>query len=518
MTSNSNQDVDRSDRNQEIASDQTGERSTPACPFHDPAGGNGPSEERERDDSGTDQPGLVDRAVDRRSFMRTALAIGGTSALAAVRSPATEDGAGSNRIDLDVPQGPTNPKAFPERQHAWNQDIKKDPFGNVVLPNHQLILFLNYVDKGTPTGRERNEVESAFRTLELAFQRLAAGDSDADNQGLVFMVGYSRSYFDRFDPDLPNSVDFLRPEDVLRRTDDDPDKADNYDAVILLSSDTVPVLLGSEEALFGGLEHLNGVKVRGTLEGIFEKAERRTAFVGKGLPRENLVDEPDAPLTDETPEEITNESVTENLRGDAPLSMGYKSGFKDNVATEDAATITTGPFKEGTTFQVSKLQLDLGKWYENKRESRDELMFSHEHSRADIGDIGENLEDDSGITEDIVDDLKKTAEERGRVGHAAKTALARNEDFEPLILRRSEGVNNSFVKPEEGKVGFNFSAVMEEIQDFVKTRQAMNTSHLDDYIDEGGHGILPYMEVTNRATFLLPPRKRRSLPRPLPNE
>jgi hypothetical protein len=385
-----------------------------------------------------------------------------------------------------------------------------------VLPNHQLILFLNYVPEGRPTGKERQAVESAFRTLELAFQRLAGGDPDADNDGLVIMVGYSRTYFDRFDHEPPNAVDFLRPEDVLRRTDDDPKKADNYDAVVVLSSDTVPVLLGAEEALFGRLDRLNGVSVRGTLSGVFEMAERRTAFVGKGLPRDNLVADPDAPLSDEGPARIANTNVTANLDADAPLSMGYKSGFEDNLATEDAVTITTGPFKEATTFQVSKLELDLGRWYGNARERRDELMFSHEHSPEEIGDIGQDLEDDSGVTEAIVDDLEETAEERGRVGHAAKTAQARNADFEPLILRRSEGVNNSLVHPEEGKVGFNFSAVMEDIEDFVETRQAMNATHLDEHIEDGGHGILPYIEVTNRATFLIPPRRHRSLPRPLP--
>ncbi len=491
-----------------------GHRSS-GCPFHNSARTSESSEES--DDGQMETPGLADRAVDRRSFMRTALAIGGTNALAAAGGAVTVGTDGTRQADLDVPQGPTTPAAFPERQHAWNQDIKKDPFGNVVLPNHQLILFLNYDRKRVPTGKERQEVESAFRTLELAFQRLSGGDPDGDNEGLVFMVGYSRSYFDRFEPDLPNAVDLLRPEEVLRRTGDDPDKADNYDAVVLLSSATVPVLLGAEEALFGGLDTLNSVSVRGTLEGIFEKADRRTAFVGKGYPRNNLVEEPDAPLGDEDPDGITNEHVEENLRADAPLSMGYKSGFKDNVATEDAATVMTGPFKDGTTFQVSKLELDLGKWYENARQRRDELMFSHEHSPEEVGDIGEELKDDSGITEEIVAELRETAEEQGQVGHAAKTALARNDDFEPLILRRSEGVNNALVRPQEGKVGFNFSAVMEDIEDFVETRQAMNASHLDEHVDADGHGILPYMEVTNRATFLVPPRKHRSLPRPLPN-
>lgn len=85
----------------------------------------------------------------------------------------------------------------------------------------------------------------------------------------------------------------------------------------------------------------------------------------------------------EDPNGINNEQVDENLRDNAPLSMGYKSGFNDNLATEDAVTITTGLFKKGTAFQVSKLRLNLGKWYGNARNHRDELMFSHERSPND---------------------------------------------------------------------------------------------------------------------------------------
>ena len=460
------------------------------CPFH----GGGTESHRESGDETQEEstePRLAEKAVDRRAFMRSALAIGGTGALAAAVGSSPAAAAGDLGA-LDVPQGPRNPNTFPERQHAWEQDIKFDQFGNVVLPNHQLILFLKYVGE-TPTGKERREVEAAFRTLERAFQRLAGGDHDADNDGLVFMVGYSRGYFDRVDGNRPWAVDLQTPEEVLEKTNDDPSKADDYDAVVLLSSDNVPVLLGAEAALFGEVDSLNGIDVRGTLSGVFEKAERRTAFVGKGLPSEKL----------------DNDDINE----DAPLSMGYKSGFEDNVATEDAVTISRGPFKEGTTFQVSKLRLDLEKWYDRNRDERDKLMFSDDHSKEDIGEIGEGLEDDSNVTEEIVDNLEETAKEEGRVGHAAKTAQARNDDFEPLILRRSEGVNNEFQR--NGKVDFNFSAVMEDIQDFVETRQAMNASHLD--VEEDGDGILPFMEVTNRATFLLPPRKRRSLPRARPN-
>ena len=470
---------------------------TAGCPFHQ-RGEENAEATGSVDDGRVGGRGLADRAMERRSFMRSALAIGGTSALAAVGGCVTDAGTAteSDSAPLEVPRGPSDPSEFPERQHAWARDLKTDPFGNGVLPAHQLILLLEYAGGIPPTADERETVEGAFRTLELAFQRLTGGDHDADNEGLVFMVGYSPTYFERFDDDLHPSVGLETPESVLRKTGDDPAKADHHDAVVLLSSDNVPVLLAAEEALFGGLDSLNGVDVRGTLGGSFEKVERRTAFTGKGLPREKL----------------DNEDIHE----DAPLSMGYKSGFGDNLATEDAVTIGDGPFAAGTTFQVSKLRLDLGRWYERDRETRDELMFSHEHTREDVGDIGESLEDDSGITEEVVDDLEATARERGRVGHAAKTAQARDDDFEPLILRRSEGVNDAF--DEDGKVDFNFTAVMAEMADFVETREAMNGAELEGELDDDGDGILPFMEVTNRATFLLPPRGRRSLPRPRPGD
>lgn len=164
--------------------------------------------------------------------------------------------------------------------------------------------------------------------------------------------------------------------------------------------------------------------------------------------------------------------------------------------------------------QVSKLRLDLGEWYENDRETRDELMFSHAHSREDIGDIGEGLKHDSRLTEEIVEEVESRAKTHGRVGHSAKTAQARDDEFKPLILRRSEGINDAF--HEDGRVDFNFTALMEGIEDFIETRRAMDSSHLDEYIEEGGHGIVSYMEVTNRATVLVPPRSKRALPTPNP--
>lgn len=148
------------------------------------------------------------------------LAIGGTGALAAVSGCSTWGGdrGGTKLGQLDLPRGPSDSDAVPERRHAWRRDLRTDPFGNVVLPTHQLILFLNYAGSGTPSDADRDEVEACVRTLERAVPRLSGGDPDAPNDGLVCMVGYSGRYFDRFDESLPSSVGLQSPEAVLSRT------------------------------------------------------------------------------------------------------------------------------------------------------------------------------------------------------------------------------------------------------------------------------------------------------------
>jgi hypothetical protein len=97
------------------------------CPFHDSAAGETATE---RGTESADEPGLARRAVNRRSFLRSALAIGGAGALAAVVGLGSSDDTDPIDAALDVPQGPSDPAAFPERQHAWNRDLATDPFGN----------------------------------------------------------------------------------------------------------------------------------------------------------------------------------------------------------------------------------------------------------------------------------------------------------------------------------------------------------------------------------------------------
>ena len=128
----------------------------------------------------------------------------------------------------------------------------------------------------------------------------------------------------------------------------------------------------------------------------------------------------------------------------------------------------------------------------------------------------EPLGGDSGVTEEMADNVEAHGEAHGRMGHTAKTARARNDDFEPVILRRSEGVATDVA--QQGVTGFNFTAVQEEIRDFIDTRKTMNPGEYDADVEDPHHGIFDYLETQSRATFLVPPRPLRALPSPRPGD
>jgi deferrochelatase/peroxidase EfeB len=415
--------------------------------------------------------------------VKAALAIGGTGALSACIQ---REGAPA------VPTGPDDPGAtYSQRQFAWNDYLVRGGHGDTQLPNHQLILLFDYVGEGAPTDAERASVDAAFDSLERAYQRGNGGvnpyqPGGQDAQGLLFTVGYSRQYFDRFEADLPDSVELPDAAETLAEIDEDPDKALDADVAVVLSSDEVAVLLSCEQALLGTIDTLNGQTVTGSLDGILERVERRTGFVGQGLPHQRLD-------VDGIPER-------------SPMSMGFKSGFSDNQAPEDRVAIESGPFADGTLQHVSRLEIDLEQWWGDQDETdRVELMFSPEHTPEDVGDAGERLASQSQIDEADVERLAEDAERHAQVGHTQKVAQARDENFEPKILRRSEGISTGSPTP-----GFNFTSVQREIEHFVEVRKAMNSPDID--LAEDDHGILSFLEVHSRGNFLIPPRRLRALP------
>jgi len=449
--------------------------------------------ERSTDDS------IDDEGISRRRLIRAAVAVGGASGLAACLDrelggdPTTETAAPTTTptpSERSLPQGPADPSTLPERQHAWTDYLVTDRFGNTVLPQHQAFLALEYMGSIPPTDDERAQVETAFRTVERAYQRGTGGESSAvEHAGLLFAVGYAPAYFDRFDASLPESLDLPHPEALLAELDEPEATADEYDAIVHLGSDYGSVLLATQQALFGELDELNGVTVEADLTGVFELAERRTGFIGRGQPVQRY--------------------ETDDIPDSAPLSMGFKSGFRDNLPTEDRVTIEDGPFAGGTTMQVSRLEHDLDTWYDSDHETRTHRMFSPDHSTEEVGEIGHNLASSSGLSEETVENAEQDAEAGNTLGHAQKIGAARDEDFRQPILRRDFDIADT--------PGLHFDSWQREMNDFVDVRKAMNGEHVDADVDEAHDGILSVIEVTNRATYLMPPRSLRALPTPNPD-
>lgn len=427
------------------------------------------------------------RGVSRRDFVAAAVAIGGSSALSACLErevPLLSEGGAAG--ETEFPSG--DPSGLPAGQHVWNDYLVHDAHGNTVLPQHQLVLGLSYVGSVPPTDAERAQVEAAMASLERAVQWGTGGDpAAAINDGLLTMLGYSQRYFER----LGGRVEGLSSaEAVLAAVGEDRSLADGFDAVLVLNADFGSLLLAAEAALVGERATLNGTRMRGTFEGVFEVVERRTGVVGKGLPAEGLPDE-------DVPE-------------DAPLSMGFRSGFRDNQASEARVTVEDGPFAGGTTLLASRLHVDTGRWYEQDADERVGAMFCPAHDAGDVGETGERLGSESGITEADADRVAADAATYGRVGHAQKVATARDDDFEPRILRRTEGVATDVA---EG-AGFNFHSVQRHLDDFVAARRAMHVDEYDVDVPADRHGIVDYLETEARGTFLVPPRDRRALPEP----
>jgi hypothetical protein len=416
---------------------------------------------------------MADRTIDRRAFLKSAVAIGGAAAFSACLG----------REGEDVPRGPSDPTTLPRRQHAWADVLPTDDHGNTVPPRHRVLLLLDYRRSGTPTEADRSAVEDALRGVERAYEHSA--------DGLLLTVSYSPSYFERFDESLPEGIALPDPEPLAPFEDPDPDTPD---AVVHLASDRAQAVLGAEEALRGNEGTLNGVEQpAAALTDAFAVAERRTGFVGDGLPADN--DDVAGVPEGEVPE-------------DAPLYMGFESNFSKNQASEDRVTIDAGPFAGGTTQHVSKMRLNLDQWYEqDSRFQRVAKMFCPHHAaNGTVEGTGDDLGDDTRMEEcKPADDA---AREEGVVGHSQKMVDAR-EDDEPLILRRD------FDSTDDGRAGLHFLALQRRIADFVTTREAMNGTDVAAESAVGqrnNNGILQYVDVTNRGNYLVPPRPLRALP------
>ncbi len=422
--------------------------------------------------------------ASRRRFLKAALAVGGASALSACL----------DRVgDEPIPQGVDDPASLPDRQFAWNDSLDRDDGGNVVLPEQHLFLYLTYdgeASDGVPTEADRETLEAALRTIERAFEW--------SNQGVVFDLGYSPSYFDRFEASLPDSVDLPPPD---RLTPVDTPTLDEQDALLHLASDRSDALLDIEETLFDNGETLNDVDVEGRLGDVFAVDDRRTGFIGPGLPAANQgvggIPE-DGPVPEE-----------------APLFMGFKAGFAGNQATEEYVTIPAGPFAGGTTKHVARIRQQLDKWYgENSHDDMVQKLFSPRLAEEGaVEGVGNNLGDDSGIIEEIYEGVDETADEFGLVGHAEKAARA-NRDDEGNVRTLRRHVEST----DDDNASLHFPSYQQTITEFEAVQEAMNGTDLvrdHPQIDPRvKNGIFRYIFVENRGNFLVPPRSLRALPTP----
>jgi len=390
-----------------------------------------------------------------------------------------------------------------EAQHAWNRYIAADEDGVPQPPRHHVVVLADYTGTGPPTETERATMERTLAQLEEAYEW--------SNDGLVFTVGYSPAYFDRFEADLPAEVDLPEPAQISQF---DSPTLDSHDISIHLASDHAQAVLGAEEMLFGTVENVHGVSVEESLETILDKRDRRTGFVGRDLPAQH--------------QDVEGIPDSEPVPPESPLYMGFESQsgvmevhpyhgetdapFVANQNSEYGVMIKEGRFEGGTTQHLSHLRLTLGEWYENHSvEQRLDKMFEGvgQNSPEVLGEFAQRS-DEARLFKNS-EDFREGLDSKGVVGHMPKMSQARENGIAPLLRR-------DFDTTDGDHAGVHFISLQEEISDFVHVRTLMDgaglASEIDGIEERHNNGILEFITTKSRANFLIPPRHLRALPRP----
>ncbi|WP_277553168.1 DUF7405 family protein [Halobaculum limi] len=436
------------------------------------------------DDADADQADrLRDDGLSRRDALKAAVAVGGATGLAAC----VDRFSGAD----PVPTG-GGPEAHPERQFAWNDHVPTDDAGNWQLPRHQTLLYCTLPGDGPPSAADREAVAGAFDALDRAYEW--------SHEGLLHSVAYSPTYFERFDDPLavPDDVSLPQPTPLA---DYETPEFDTQDLLVHLGSDRPDALLAAEQALTGEATEANGVTFPSALTDAVTVDDRRTGFMGAGIPHEKGDELAGVPDPNPIPE-------------DSPLFMGFVAGFRGNQATEDYVAIGEGPFAEGTTKSVGNWRQRLDDWYGEQTFDQQVMeMFSPGHAAEGLVEgIGANLGDDSDIDQ-FADDVVADAKEYGRVGHAQKAARAnRDTEGNPLLLRRH------FESADDDIASLHFPSLQRSIDQFEAVRRAMNgvdaTEATPAVRQRVNNGILEYIFLRHRGYFLVPPRSLRALPTP----
>jgi len=450
------------------------------CPFHDSSDSDSQGQSETNEESTTDRSGVRDRdrGVERRSFLKSALAIGGAAALNTTLGLAgMPDAAAAESGSVGIAERLN-------RQHAWDNYEYEDPEKGTLPPARHVLLMLAYQGEGEPSDEHRQQAQKAFRELESTLEW--------DHEGLLFTIGYSPAYFERFDEALPEGVDpdgpFAKPS-LIRAADlidtpgvtldhEDPvpesdgEDGPTYDACLHLSSEHEQNILAAEELLWGGSVDVDGdgetESLDHTLEGVFgrptEYPNRRVGFAGtKNLKEEGNAGGEGGVYPAEVP-----------VDDGAKLSMGFNDLFKNSIPREDLVTILEdqqlvdpkppGVFAQGTIKHVSKLDMNLDPdgndpgfedtsaasvadegWYQYDDQERIDRMFSPDHDVDEMGVVGQDLgssnapktdpDDGSQAIRDLSADEPDVAERTqsdanaddgpGVAGHVQKCARAR---------------------------------------------------------------------------------------------
>jgi dye decolorizing peroxidase len=377
------------------------------CPFHETG-----SDSETDDESEGEQSTSRDRGVDRREFVKSALAIGGTSALTSLGTIA-----GVTTTVRAESSDPVSAADRLNRQHAWDAFEPVVGSGNTKPPENSMVLMLEYQQEGEPAAEHRRRVERALGEIERHFEWT--------HEGLLFTMAYSASYFDRFDADPPAGalpddadtvVDTVEGLTDLADTNDDI-QPDTADAMLLLASDNEANLLATETALWGEGDELT---FDATFEDVFEKPEawpdRHVGFLGSEFQaREGEYEESFLADGDEIPDK-------------APLSMGHVAGFGASMPEEENVTLKRGQrfpspdadesavptdlayvgevgerdpgvFAQGTLKHFAHVELDLEGWYgESDPDRRRHQMYSPYHTEEETNALGGD-KPGSGLTE-----------------------------------------------------------------------------------------------------------------------
>ncbi|MEO7122102.1 MAG: hypothetical protein ABI400_03080 [Lacisediminihabitans sp.] len=382
--------------------------------------------------------------------------------------------------------------------------------------------------------------------LKRAQHRLTAALAEVEhvyplNPGGIFIqVAYGLSYFHNY---LSQPlVDEHFPKSTLAGSEGEPAIIDS----IRFPKDPAEVVLEGNDIVFhfksdyrghienvigalfrAGEQSLNGLPAANAYVGdLLTITSIRHGFAGHGLPK------------------VIGQRLgipgAEHVPDGAMLFMGFSSSHVHGLAQGNLPSFETLPgytdvsvgdyFAGGTAMHLSRIAIDLAKWYELGSKDRLSRMF---HPRRTEG---ENVlsPDQSPATSTFEEQRDRDIVETGIVGHNEQMQfLSRlNEDTTTaygeklprgtvMFLRQDfNTVENPFGFDAEGPVdprpraGVHFVGFGPSAQYYEKLRLQMDSvDHQELYnMPDENLGFTGFLETTHRQNLMLPPRAHRSFP------